>query len=345
MARRYDLQTQAIHSELLELLRIAELEKLDAAHGTLTRRKVRGRHYWYLRRRVADRIQETYLGPDDETLRARLDQIRAAAEDAKTSLEKRRRLVRMLRAAGHPPLDRRLARVLEELEVAGVFRHGGVLVGTHALRCYGGLLGVRVETTLASTNDLDVAHPGAVRVALPEAEVSLAEALARAERFLPIPQLDPRAESTSWRTRDHEIFVDVLTPMRGRADERPKKIRSLGVHATPLRYLDYLLEEVDDAAVLTNAGVLVRVPRPERFALHKLIVAQERGSGTRDRARKDVEQAAFLLRVLLDDRPDDLADAWANLVDRGTRWRRGLERGGGRLPGDLWTRVREAAEA
>lgn len=147
--------------------------------------------------------------------------------------------------------------------------------------------------------------------------------------------MDPGAASTSWQTRDREISVDVLTPMRGRSDPGPKKIRALGVHATPLRYLDYLLEEVDQAAVLTRAGVLVRVPRPERFALHKLVVAQERGAGFRDRARKDIEQAALLLEVLLEDRPDDVADAWSALVERGQPWRAALRRGGKRLPAEL----------
>lgn len=171
------------------------------------------------------------------------------------------------------------------------------------------------------------------------------EALERAERFLPIPQLDPGAASTSWQTRDREISVDVLTPMRGRSDPGPKKIRALGVHATPLRYLDYLLEEVDQAAVLTRAGVLVRVPRSERFALHKLVVAQERGAGFRDRrgrtSSRRLSSSRFCWKI-----------GRMTWPTRGRRWSREANLGelpcvggGKRLPAELWRRVQATDEA
>jgi hypothetical protein len=75
------------------------------------------------------------------------------------------------------------------------------------------------------------------------------------------------------------------------------------------------------AAVLTGSGVLVRVPTPERYALHKLIVAQRRTATSRDKAKKDLAQAETLIEVLLEDRQDDLMDAWSDLIDRGRKWK------------------------
>jgi len=67
---------------------------------------------------------------------------------------------------------------------------------------------------------------------------------------------------------------------------------------------------------------LVQVPRPERFAIHKLIVADRRKGGPdQGKSRKDRGQAAFLISVLAADRPDDLAEAYADALSRGPRWR------------------------
>lgn len=69
-----------------------------------------------------------------------------------------------------------------------------------------------------------------------------------------------------------------------------------------------------------GAGILVRVPTPARFALHKLIVAQERGASLATKAAKDLAQAEAVLSLLLEDRPADVRGAWRALVNRGAGW-------------------------
>jgi hypothetical protein len=81
------------------------------------------------------------------------------------------------------------------------------------------------------------------------------------------------------------------------------------------------LVETVRAAVLTGSGVLVRIPTPERYALHKLIVAQRRAATSRDKSKKDIAQAETLIEALLEDRPDDLLDAWSDLIGRGKKWK------------------------
>ena len=336
---RTTLQSQATYSELLESLRVAELESLSVLEGSLTRREIRGRAYWYVRRRVGDRIAEHYMGPETDELLQRLDQVRADVADAKQAAQNRRALIRMLRADGYLTTDRRNGKILEELAAAGVFRLEGCLVGTHAFRCYGAVLGVRFGKQLAITNDVDLAHAASLVLGVTgTAEPALGEALARAERFVRVPELDPRHPSTSWRTTV-EIRVDVLTPLVGRGKEGPVELKTLGSHATALRFLDFLVHETIPAVVLTGSGVLVRVPTPERFALHKLIVSQRRDRSERLKATKDIGQARVLLEVLLEDEPGNVADAWADLASRGKRWVQAARAGAEQLPGELVERL------
>ena len=103
----------------------------------------------------------------------------------------------------------------------------------------------------------------------------------------------------------------------------------------PLRFLDYLIEETQPAAVVGGSGILVNVPRPGRFALHKLLVAGRRTAATRAKARKDRVQAGALLRVLLEDVPGEITLAWKALSARGRAWTEGVRESVALLDPDL----------
>lgn len=108
---------------------------------------------------------------------------------------------------------------------------------------------------------------------------------------------------------------------------------ALGVNAQALNYLNFLIAEPIPAVALYRSGVLVQIPRPERFAIHKLIVADRRKAGPdQAKARKDRGQAAFLIRILSEDRPDDLREAYQDALSRGPRWRARIEASLKRLP-------------
>ncbi len=70
------------------------------------------------------------------------------------------------------------------------------------------------------------------------------------------------------------------------------------------------------AVVVGGSGILVNVPDPARFALHKLWVAGRRPVSEQAKAAKDLRQAQSLLEVLLSDRPADLTVAWEALQGR-----------------------------
>jgi hypothetical protein len=160
------------------------------------------------------------------------------------------------------------------------------------------------------------------------AEPSAAEVLA-GFAFDPVPSLTGD-ETWRWRQSKGNALVEFLTPAFG--EEGQRHLAALGVSAQALHHLNYLIAEPIPAAVLYRSGVLVQIPRPERFAIHKLIVAARREGRDRVKASKDRRQAAFLIEALADDRPDDLRDAYADALSRGPKWRASIDDTLGRMP-------------
>ena len=65
--------------------------------------------------------------------------------------------------------------------------------------------------------------------------------------------------------------------------------------------MELSLEAPVQACVIGQAGAcMINVPAPERYAIHKLIVAGERPAAERTKARKDLMQAASLASYFLE---------------------------------------------
>jgi hypothetical protein len=241
----------------------------------------------------------------------------AAAEQAQLE-----RLCAMLRQGGAQLADVPSARIISGLANAGVFRLGAVLVGTHAFVALANVLGVRWRSSLR-TQDVDVAVDRVLEVGVPQTEADLPKALeALNVGFLPVPGLNPKAPSTSFKVRGQSLRVDLLTPARGPRDGKPVHIERLKAAAQPLELLDYLLESALPAPLVNGSASLVNVPDPARFALYKLIVS------------KDGEQATELLEVLYEDRRGDLRLALRALRRRGPAWIPRLRRAASKLKGE-----------
>jgi hypothetical protein len=76
-----------------------------------------------------------------------------------------------------------------------------------------------------------------------------------------------------------------------------------------LPYLAYLLGVSQEIPILSPHGaVLVRVPVPERYAVHKLMVSQLRDKSS-SKPEKDLRQAAVLMEVLSERFPGAVEDA------------------------------------
>lgn len=308
-------------------------------------KQIGGKKHWYLQLTVGSRKSQHYLGPDCEETLSMIAQEKGLWEEAAPELKERRRLVALVAQAGGIVPTTAEGRVLEVLERTGVFQVGGTLVGSMAFRQYGNMLGVTWTSDVTTTEDVDVAHDHRFSVGVAARPESLGEALLDSGLgFVEVPALDKKSPSTSFKIRGQQFSVDLLTPLRGKASEKPLHVPSLNAMAKPVRFLDYLLEDIQPVAVVSGAGVLVNVPAPGRFVLHKLVVAERRPAAWQSRMEKDIAQAVELLEVMLDRRPGDLliakdaADAMPNAFQKA------LERGRRKLPGSLRARLEDLLE-
>ncbi len=307
----------ALYDELLD--RLLAGAGPAAPRGTVVYKTVRGNRYAYLQLSALGKRKQVYLGPESEALTEMLEALEQRWRQREETGKSTARLVAMLQQAGALGPTGGSAKLLETLVDHGAFRAGGVLVGSHAFVAHGAMLGVRWSQAFR-TDDLDIASDPRVALAARE-RTDLQEAVEHAIPPLTgIPGFDPKSPSTSFTSRGSELRLDVLTPLVGKPTDTPVELTSLGVHAQPMRFLDYLIEQTAPAALLFGRGLLVHVPLPARFALHKLLVAAERRPHEANRAKKDRAQASALLTLLASDRPGDLELAWQTLAERGRGW-------------------------
>jgi hypothetical protein len=127
--------------------------------------------------------------------------------------------------------------------------------------------------------------------------------------FYAVPSLNRRAPATSFaEPGGARLRVDLLVPSTN--DDYPTiPVPELKAHAKGLPYLAYLLGASQEVPVLSSHGaVTVRVPSPERFAIHKLIVSQLRAR-TSSKPEKDLRQAATLIEAVVERFPGAIEDA------------------------------------
>lgn len=323
---RLPATVSTLYSETLEQALV--LERTAGSEGLfpggIVSKEVRGRRYLYWQVRKGEEAIQRYLGPDSQELRdalARMEAKRLGAAEQRATLD---RLAAMLVQGGASREESRVVEVVRLLADLGLFRRGGVLLGTQAYRLFGNFLAVRLPAASLRTQDIDVAHSIDIAIAAAAEPAISAEAALATLGMLPIPGLDSRQPSTSFHMRGRELRVDFLTPVRRGGHAVPIAIPGLGLSAWPLSGLDYLIESPIPAVMLGNAAVLVKVPSPGRFALHKLWTARSRPVSEHGKAAKDRAQAASVIRVLAADRPDELRQALQALAKRPSIRRRVL---------------------
>jgi hypothetical protein len=340
------LATQTLFAELLQRCLDAEFDALYDERGTFTRKRSKGRMYWYHQRKIGGKVVSTYVGPiADESITTRVTRF----AEIKSDFKGRQELVRALAATGLPTPDAMSGTVVDAMWKAGFFRLRGVLVGTVAFQAYAGPLGIKLSGRPLQTLDADFAQFWGISENIGESMPPILDVLHGVdESFQEIPNINDPFVSVAYRNALH-YRVDILTPNRG-SDEhqgKPARMKALGGGgAQPLRHLDFLIHQPERSLLLYKGGIPVTVPRAERYAVHKLIVAADR----RDQVKsaKDLLQAATLIEALATRRPLELAKSWNEAWDTGPRWREKLETGHARLAPetqDLLASVLEKAAA
>ena len=282
---------------------------------------VKGRDYWYFQqgsRDASGRQPRKYVGLDTAENRQRVKE----HARTKTDYRERRHLIAMLRRSGFQSPPEEIGRILRALSIAGIFRVRACLIGTAAYQLYGPMLGVRLPHASLQTADLDIAQFTSISVAIAQDEKTppLLEILREADpTFRPIPH-NRKAEASATYVNASGYRVEILTESRGPEAEAPAQLPAIGTYAQPLRFLDFLIYDEVPAAVLHADGVLVNVPAPARYAVHKLIVAQRRRLIAK--VDKDLQQSEALIGALALRKPGDLREAWREAVARGPTWRK-----------------------
>jgi hypothetical protein len=327
-----DLAAQTMFAELLQRALDAEFDGEFPEKGSFTRKASKGRLYWHYQWREGDKVRSKYVGPaTDPAIADRIERF----GDIKSGFKRRQTLIRALVAAGLPTPDALSGAVVEAMWKAGFFRLRGVLVGTLAFQTYAGPLGVKLGARPLMTQDADFAQFWGISENIGESIVDPLTILRGVDpTFRAVPDVNDPVVSTRYRNR-MDYAVDFLTPNHGSARHqgRPVRMKALGgAGAQPLRHLDFLIHQTERSVLLFAGGVPVTVPRAERYAVHKLIVAVERVEQTK--SPKDILQAHALIQALATRRPAELARAWKTAWETGDQWRRKLEAGRQRLPAE-----------
>jgi hypothetical protein len=138
--------------------------------------------------------------------------------------------------------------------------------------------------------------------------------------FLPVAGLGGTAGGSYLIPTEPEFRLDFLTPLH-REGDKPFVHPKLHVTLQPLPFMEFSLQALEQAALFCPEGtILVNVPDPARFALHKLLVYGERAGTFRAKSVKDLAQAAHLLAYLGEHRKAQLLEARDDLLARGKGW-------------------------
>ena len=313
------LQVTTAYDDLMQRFRSAPPVSIE---GSILRIEKGGRGYWVARQRIGSIVLERSIGPDSEDVRKLVEQAKKEQAVRDAWNQGSARIVSMLRAAGCLTPDQTSAKILSALDRVGFFRQGGILGGTQAFRHYPLLLGANVpETVFSITGDMDIMAPSHMVLATEDGNLSsqLTQVGLDLRTVFGLTQQD----APKW-VIDGSVELEILSPIRHGGE--PSHIhKGVGERVQALRYLEYAFKDPVKAVSLSRSGVLVTIPSPERYALHKLLVAQLWRRGCQPKKRKDLHQAEWLIEVLAEARPFELWTAWQDIWGRGPKWRVLLE--------------------
>lgn len=324
------LETQTLYAQLMEVLLATEAQRsIGRLTGCFTTKTVKGQTYCYFQYSdPGGLLRQVYLGRKNAVLDRVIERFLSEREASRPDTEHLQRLCAQLRAGGALATDAASSRILKAFADSGFFQMGAVLVGTHAFIVLGNLLGAKWTGASLRTQDLDIGTEASMSIGIPHIDADLPGVLERLEMgFLPVPPLNPKHPSTSFKVRGKPLRVDLLTPQRHRKNSEPRVISRFKAAAQQVSYLDYLIEGYERGAVVDGGGILVNVPSPARFGFHKLIVAGERGATLHTKTEKDLLQATQVLAFLLEERVGDVLLARDEIRRRGEGWVRRVSSG------------------
>lgn len=176
--------------------------------------------------------------------------------------------------------------VLRRLDKAGILKNV-VLVGSWCTLFYKQFFGQTKYMVSLKTRDMDLLIPRPTAI---KANVDVPELLKDLGFVVGF------TGSKGYIRLEHpQLIVEFLVPEKGRPSDKPYSLPQLGLNAQPLRFLDFLGQHT---ITTTVEGLMIILPHPANFALHKLLVLTRRP--TTEKQTKDKEAAIRILKALID---------------------------------------------
>lgn len=326
---RLDLSIQTLFADFQEsVLQRFRLEQARAAQEIFVRKRVKNKDYWYAQTSAgSQKNKQRYIGPVDAANNRRSQENREEVKKQTDLIQqlilRERKKCALLKRAGFPEVDRKTAKLLDHFSKLNISFRNGVLVGSLAFFAYPGILGTVFDHGSLKT-DIDLARRENEAVSVTTTE-ELFQGFARDIRA--VPGLKHLSLPSSF-IYQNEIKLDFLIPKLGKERTTYKFPGVVGLGAEALRFLDYLIaERVDGVLLSKNKAILVTVPHPVRYALHKILVAMNRGVHEHAKRTKDLHQASQLIVVCTEEMPDFLESSLKELFAKGKKWKTLFKKG------------------
>jgi hypothetical protein len=181
--------------------------------------------------------------------------------------------------------------VLYRLDKAGILKDI-VLIGSWCTLFYKDYFAGQNYMTSLKTRDIDllIPHPKSLHT-----KVNVAELLKDLGFIIGF------TGSQGYIRLEHpELIVEFLVPETGRGSNKPYPLPQLGLNAQALRFLEYICK---DTIKCRFGSIILTLPHPANYALHKLLVMSRRPKA--DKKAKDKDIAIKILNALIDSKQND----------------------------------------
>lgn len=324
--KKIDMASSVLFSQLSSSIHDIGFIDNIPIDGVFFKKTIKSKEYWYCKT-VASQNRNIYIGPcSNEEINHRVANYKAIQDSSRNIRKQNRNIVSSLKNLGFPGPDIKSGNILSAIADTGFFRLRGVLVGSYAFQTYQGILGVKLNDANMVTFDVDLAKYHSISVSIDEQIENIERKLRLVDNTfqpmgLPFNDLPP----VKFRNSDGFV-VEFLTPNISSDDYngKPAKMPSLNMGAIPLRFLDFLIHNPINGIILHRSGIPVCVPSPDRYAIHKLIVAERRITDNHqfDKRNKDLMQASQIIQAYdLNQMNEELAYTWIEAYDRGPTWK------------------------
>ena len=146
-----------LYSELVDNAVAMEADASPSDGFGFILKKVQRGEYWYLQQTLGGKKKQYFFGPDTKDVRQRIDDQKQRWEEKRLDQAATASLVGATIAAGCSATNHRAYKVLNAVASSGLFRAGGVLVGSHAFVAIGNMIGVSWVRDTTVTDDVDLA--------------------------------------------------------------------------------------------------------------------------------------------------------------------------------------------